>query len=213
MAVSRVGILISGRGTNMTALIEAAAQPDFPADIALVLSNRADAPGLARAEAAGLKTAVVDHRGRSREAFEAEVDAALEIAGVDLVCLAGFMRILTGGFVARWRDRMLNIHPSLLPSFKGLDTHRRALQAGVRLHGCTVHLVRPEMDDGPILIQAGTPIRDDDDPDRLAARVLTLEHEIYPLALRWAAEERIDATGDVARISAIDAADRFIFLP
>jgi phosphoribosylglycinamide formyltransferase 1 len=185
----RLGIMISGRGSNMAALLEATAEPNFPAIPALVLSNRSDAGGLSFAAERGVATAVVDHRpfGRDREAFEHALDAQLQKAGVDLVCLAGFMRLLTPWFVERWRDRLLNIHPSLLPSFKGLHTHERALAAGVRVHGCTVHFVRAEMDDGPIIAQAAVPVLPDDDPDSLAARVLQAEHRAYPLALRLAA--------------------------
>lgn len=180
----RVGALISGRGTNLQALIDAAADPAFPAEIVLVLSNNADAQGLERAVAAGIGTAVVNHRDYpDRPAFEADVTAALEAAGVELVCLAGFMRLLTPGFVDHWRDRLINIHPSLLPAFKGLDTHARALAAGVRFSGCTVHYVRAEMDDGPIIIQAAVPVLPGDTEAALADRVLAAEHRIYPAAL------------------------------
>lgn len=213
MGVSRVAVFISGRGSNMDALIAAAAAADFPAEIALVLSNRADAAGLGRAEAAGIATAVVDHRGLGRADFEAGIERVLDDARIDLICLAGFMRLLTPGFVERRMDRMLNIHPSLLPAFKGLDTHARALAAGVRLHGCTVHLVRPEMDDGPILAQAVTPVRDDEEEVALAGRVLALEHRIYPQALRWAAEGRIAVLGDAAVIRGVSAEQRAVFAP
>ncbi|MGI9383112.1 MAG: phosphoribosylglycinamide formyltransferase, partial [Methyloligellaceae bacterium] len=159
----RVGALISGRGSNLQALIAACAEPDYPAEIALVISNRPGAPGLDRAEAAGIATRTIDHKAYpTREAFEAELDAALSAAGVELVCNAGFMRLLTGWFVERWRDRQLNIHPSLLPAFKGLDTHERAIAAGVRIAGCTVHFVRTEMDAGPIIAQAAVPVRGND---------------------------------------------------
>jgi phosphoribosylglycinamide formyltransferase-1 len=184
MARKRVAILISGRGSNMTALIEAAADPDFPAEIALVLSNRADAGGLARAAEAGIATAVIAHRDfPDRPAFDAAMDARLRAENIDIVCLAGFMRLLTDGFVEAWRDRMINIHPSLLPLFPGLDTHERALEAGMRVHGCTVHFVRTEMDSGPIIGQATVPVALDDTPDTLAKRVLAAEHQLYPLAL------------------------------
>jgi phosphoribosylglycinamide formyltransferase 1 len=181
-----VAILISGRGSNMRALIDACAAPDFPARIALVLSNRPDAPGLEVAKAAGLRTGAVDHRpfGRDRAAHERAIDAALREAGVELVCLAGYMRLLTPFLTEAWAGRMLNIHPSLLPAFPGLHTHERALQAGVKLHGCTVHLVTEIMDDGPIVGQAAVPVHADDTPDRLAARVLEQEHRLYPAALR-----------------------------
>lgn len=181
----RAAIFISGRGTNMTALLAAMASEDYPAEAAVVLSNNPGAPGLSHAAASGVPTVVVDHRGFAgdRAAFEAKIDAALAERGIDLICLAGFMRILTGDFVNRWRDRMVNIHPSLLPSFKGLDTHARALDAGVAFHGCTVHLVRAEMDDGPILGQAALTVARGDGADALAARVLALEHRLYPAAL------------------------------
>ena len=193
-AKKRVGILLSGRGSNMAALVEAAqADPAFPAEPALVLSNRADAAGLAFAADKGIETAVVDHKpfGKDREAFEHALDARLRKSGVELVCLAGFMRLLTPWFVEQWRDRLINIHPSLLPSFKGLHTHERALETGVRLHGCTVHFVRAEMDDGPIIAQAAVPVLPGDDPDTLAARVLTMEHRLYPLALSLVAAGKV----------------------
>lgn len=193
-ARKRIGILISGRGSNMAALVEAArAGPAFPAEPALVLSNRADAPGLAFAASHGVETAVVDHKpfGKDREAFERALDARLRKSGVELVCLAGFMRLLTPWFVEQWSDRMINIHPSLLPAFKGLHTHERALAAGVRLHGCTVHFVRAEMDDGPIIAQAAVPVLPGDDPDSLAARVLAMEHRLYPLALGLVAAGKV----------------------
>ncbi len=184
MARKRVAILISGRGSNMTALIEAAADPDFPAEIALVLSNRADAGGLARAAESGIATAVIPHKQfPDRAAFDAAMDERLRAEKIDLVCLAGFMRLLTAGFVEAWRDRMINIHPSLLPLFPGLDTHARAIDAGMRLAGCTVHFVRAEMDSGPIIGQAAVPIAFDDTPETLSKRVLAAEHELYPLAL------------------------------
>ena len=182
----RVAALVSGRGSNMLALADACATPDFPADFVLVLSNEADAPGLGHAAARGIATEAVSHRvfGGDREAHERAVDAMLERYGIDLVCLAGYMRLLTPWFTERWRDRLLNIHPSLLPAFKGLDTHARVLAAGARWHGCTVHAVRPAMDDGPILAQAVVPVAADDTPETLAARVLAQEHRLYPLALR-----------------------------
>ncbi|WBV42365.1 phosphoribosylglycinamide formyltransferase [Pseudoroseomonas cervicalis] len=185
----RTAILISGRGSNMAALLEAAADAGYPADIALVLSNRADAAGLARAAAAGIPTAVVESRpfGRDRAAFEAAMEQVLAAHGVELIALAGFMRVLTEGFTTRWEGRMLNIHPSLLPAFPGLDTHARALAAGVRLHGCTVHLVTPGVDEGPILAQAAVPVLPGDDEASLAARVLQQEHLLYPAALAWVA--------------------------
>lgn len=182
-----VAVLISGRGSNMAALLEAMRSPGFPARPALVASNRPEAPGLKLAETAGVATAVVDHRGREREAFERELAARIERCGAELVLLAGFMRRLTPWFVGRWRDRTLNIHPSLLPSFQGLDTHARALAAGVVWHGCTVHVVREALDDGPVLGQAALRVAQEDDAETLAARVLRLERRLYPAVLRaWA---------------------------
>lgn len=192
----RVGILISGRGSNMSALVAAAQAPGCPYEVALVFSNVADAPGLAIAEAAGVPTASLDHRGHGgRALFDAKVDAILRDAGCDLVALAGYMRLLSDDFVAAWEGRMINIHPSLLPSFKGVDTHARAIAAGCRLHGCTVHLVTPELDSGPIIAQAAVPVMDDDTPDTLAARVLVEEHRLYPQALAALASGRLRVDG------------------
>ena len=189
-AKKRVAILISGRGSNMTALIEAAKAPDYPAAIVLVLSNRPDAAGLARAQEAGIATAIVDHRpfGEDREAFEQALDRELQAQRIDLICLAGFMRLLTGDFVRRWSGRVLNIHPALLPQFKGLHTHRRALEAGAKRHGATVHFVVPEMDSGPIVAQDSVPVLEGDTEESLARRVLEVEHRLYPLALRLVAQ-------------------------
>ncbi len=193
----RVAILISGRGSNMVALIEAARNPAFPAEIVLVLSNRPEAAGLARAAEAGIPARAIDHRAYpDRAAFDAALDAELRAAAIDLVCLAGFMRILTSGFVAGWAGRMLNIHPSLLPLFKGTHTHRQALDAGVRLHGCTVHFVVPELDAGPILAQAAIPVRQDDDPDSLADRVIVQERRLYPSVLALVAGGQARLEGD-----------------
>ena len=181
---ARVAILISGRGSNMMSLIEAARAPDYPAEIVLVLSNRPEAGGLARAAEAGIPTRVVDPTVfPDRESFDAALAAEIVAAGAELICLAGFMRIFSGGFVEAWAGRMLNIHPSLLPLFRGTHTHAQALAAGVRLHGCTVHYVVPELDAGPIVAQAAVPVRPDDDPDSLAARVIVQEHRLYPAAL------------------------------
>ena len=192
MARRRVAILISGRGSNMAALIEAARDPDYPAEIVLVISNRPEAGGLARAAAAGIATAVVDHTAfASKAAFEAALDARLAEASAEIVCLAGFMRLLSPGFVERWRDRLLNIHPSLLPAFPGLDTHARAIAAGAKVHGCTVHFVRAAMDDGPIIAQAEVPVLPGDTPELLAARVLVAEHQLYPGALAEVAAGKI----------------------
>jgi phosphoribosylglycinamide formyltransferase 1 len=191
-AKKRVAVLISGRGSNMAALIEAAKAQDYPAAIVLVVSNRPDASGLIRAREAGIATAIVDHRpfGEDREAFERALDEELQAHRIDLVCLAGFMRILTPGFVRRWSGRMLNIHPALLPLFKGLHTHRRALEAGVKRHGATVHFVVPEMDSGPIVAQDSVPVLAGDTEESLAQRVLEVEHRLYPRALRLVAEGR-----------------------
>ena len=188
----RTAVLISGRGSNLQALIDAAATPDYPAEIVLVLSNQPDAKGLARAEAAGIATRVIPHSDHpTRPDFEAALTAALAEAGAELVCLAGFMRVLTGSFVDRWQDRLVNIHPSLLPAFPGLDTHARALAAGVKLHGCTVHLVSADVDEGPIIGQAAVPVLPGDGEADLAARVLAAEHRLYPLCLRLLAEDRV----------------------
>lgn len=192
MAKQRVAVLISGRGSNMASLIEAAAKEDYPAAIVLVVSNRPDAAGLVHAQRHGIATAVVDHTryGKDREAFERALQAVLATHHVDIVCLAGFMRLLTPWFVNQWDGRMLNIHPALLPAFKGLDTHRRALEAGVRTHGATVHFVSPEMDSGQIIMQAEVPVLTGDTPETLAARVLGAEHRIYPQALQQVALAR-----------------------
>src|ERR1700751_4360399 len=188
----RVAVLISGRGSNMTALIQAAQAKDYPAKIVLVVSNRPDAAGLARAREAGVATAVVDHQpfGKDREAFERALDDELRKNGIEIVCLAGFMRLLTAWFIGRWRGRILNIHPALLPEFKGLDTHRRALEAGVKRHGATVHFVVEETDAGPVISQQSVPVLQGDTEATLAARVLEIEHRIYPEALRLVAEGR-----------------------
>ena len=183
MSRRKVAILISGRGSNMAALIDAAASPDYPAEIVLVVSNRADARGIAIAAAKGIATAIVPSKGMERDAHDAEIGKALEASGAEIVCLAGYLRLLTPDFVAKWQGRMINIHPALLPLFKGLDTHRRAIEAGMRIHGCSVHFVTPEMDDGPIIAQAAVPVLLDDDDDSLGNRVLAAEHQLYPAAL------------------------------
>lgn len=199
----RVAVLISGRGSNMAALIEAAKDKNYPAEIVLVLSNQPDAGGLATAQTNGIATAVIDHKtyGRDRAAFEQAIQAALEKHRIELVCLAGFMRILTPWLVGKWQERMLNIHPALLPSFKGLDTHKRALETGVKLHGATVHFVVPEMDSGPIIVQGAVAVQDDDTEDSLGARVIRVEHRIYPLALRLVAAGRVRLDGNHCRIA------------
>ena len=197
---TRVGVLISGRGSNMMALVEAARAVDYPADIAVVISNRPDAPGLDWARAQGLVAIGLDHRAyASRAAFETALEAELTAANVGVVALAGFMRLLTADFVGRWQGRMINIHPALLPSFKGLDTHARALATGVRIAGCTVHFVVPEMDEGPIIAQAAVPVRDDDTEATLAARVLAAEHRIYPAALAALARGHLSIAGNRVR--------------
>ena len=193
MTRKRVAVLISGRGSNMAALIEAAKNKSYPAEIAVVISNRPDAGGLLVAKAADILTEVVDHTkaGKDRAQFENGVQAVLERHRIDLVCLAGFMRLLTPEFVKKWQWRILNIHPALLPAFKGLDTHRRALEANARVHGATVHFVVPEMDSGPIIAQAAVHVLSGDSEEILAARVLKAEHRIYPLALKLVAEGRV----------------------
>lgn len=198
----RVAILISGRGSNMAALIEAAKDPSYPAEIVAVISNRPDAPGLARAREAGLVAEAIDHKAfASRSDFEAALEARLEAHVVDIVALAGFMRLMTAAFVESWAGRMINIHPALLPSFKGLDTHKRALETGVKLHGATVHFVVPEMDSGPIIAQGAVAVHDDDTEASLAARVIQVEHRIYPLALRLVAEGRVRVENGRCRIA------------
>ncbi len=201
-----LAVFISGRGSNLGALIAACRRHDFPARIALVFSNRAGAGGLDLAREAGLPTEVVSHRDfPNREAFDAEIMRRLAGYKIDLICLAGFMRLLTPGFVDSWRDRMINIHPSLLPSFPGLDTHARALEAGVRITGCTVHFVRPGMDEGPIIIQAAVPVMERDDEPALAARVLAAEHLIYPRAIELIADGGMNIEGNRVRFGGEDA--------
>ena len=180
----RLGIQISGRGSNMQALVQACAAADFPAEVALVVSNDPEAAGLEWAAGQGIATKAISHKGMNREGHERLIDAALVEAGVELVCNAGYMRVLTPWFVEKWRDRLINIHPSLLPSFPGLNTHARALAEGVRWHGCTVHYVRAPVDEGPIIAQAAVPVAAGDTPETLAARVLEAEHRLYPAVLR-----------------------------
>ena len=198
----RVAILISGRGSNMVALIEAASSEDFPAEIVVVISNRADAGGLERARASGIPTVTIESKpfGKDRAAFEAVLQTALEQHRVELICLGGFMRLLTAEFVQRWYGRMLNIHPSLLPSFPGLDPQGQALRAGVKISGATVHFVIPETDAGPILMQGAVAVADDDTTETLAARILGVEHRIYPDALRLLADGRARLEGDICKI-------------
>lgn len=208
MAKLKVGVLISGRGSNLAALIEAAKASDYPAEIGCVVSNREAAPGLAIAASAGIATAIVSHRDHpDRESFDRAVSAQLERHGVELVVLAGFMRIFSPWFPARWKDRLINIHPSLLPAFKGLHVQRQALDAGVRVSGCTAHLVTPDLDSGPIIAQAAVPVLPGDTEETLAARILRQEHRLYPLVVRWFGEGRIAIDGEkiVVRDVACDA--------
>jgi len=211
----RVAILISGRGSNMAALIDAAAAMDFPAEIAVVISNTPDAAGLAKASASNIPTVVVDSKpfGKDRAAFEAALQTELDKHRIDIVCLAGFMRLLTADFVLRWTDRMLNIHPSLLPSFRGLDPHGQALRAGVKISGATVHYVTPETDAGPIIVQGAVAVRDDDTTETLAARVLEIEHRIYPDALRLVASGSTRIEGGLCRTTATGSPDDTLISP
>ncbi|VAW12938.1 Phosphoribosylglycinamide formyltransferase [hydrothermal vent metagenome] len=201
-ARARVGILISGRGSNLGALIAATLRDDFPAQIVLVLSNTAKAGGLRLAAQAGIAARVIDHKAyESRGGFEDALSAELEAADVDIVCNAGFMRLLTSRFTERWRDRQLNIHPSLLPAYKGLNTHERAISDGVSITGCTVHIVREAMDEGPILAQAAVPTRPQDTAETLAARVLAAEHQLYPHALALFASGAARVVGERVEIA------------
>jgi phosphoribosylglycinamide formyltransferase 1 len=196
MARKRVAVLISGRGSNMVALVEAAKDPAYPAEIVLVVSNRPDAAGIAYARKSGVASTIVNHTDYgNREAFERALQAVLESNGIEIVCLAGFMRLFTPWFVKKWQGRMLNIHPALLPAFKGLHTHEQALAAGAKTHGATVHLVSADMDAGPIVCQGAVPVLDGDSAETLAARVLAVEHKIYPLALKWLAEGNVRVDG------------------
>ena len=204
----RVAILISGRGSNMAALIDAARLADFPAEIVAVISNRADAAGLEKAAASGIATVVIESKpfGKDRAGFEVVLQRELEENKVDLICLGGFMRLFTADFVQRWYGRMLNIHPSLLPSFPGLDPHGQALQAGVKISGATVHFVIPETDAGPIIMQGAVTVTDDDTAETLAQRILGIEHRIYPEALRLLASGKLRLEGDICKFA--DRADR-----
>ena len=214
MAKLKVGVLISGRGSNLRALIDAASADDYPAAIATVISNVHGAAGLERARSAGIPANVVDHRDfQNRETFEDALDDVLSAAAVELVCLAGFMRLLTDGFVRRWHDRLVNIHPSLLPAFKGLHVHERVIADGVRFSGCTVHFLRPAMDEGPIIVQAAVPVHAGDDAPALAARVLAEEHRIYPLAVRLIAEGRVRVVEERVLVSGAVAPDGVLTNP
>ncbi|MGB9152580.1 MAG: phosphoribosylglycinamide formyltransferase [Alphaproteobacteria bacterium] len=210
----KTAVLISGRGSNLQSLIAACASPGFPAQIACVISNTVDALGLDHARAAKIPTLVIAHRDYAdRQKFEAALDAALGQYGVQLVCLAGFMRLLTGWFTERWRDRLVNIHPSLLPAFPGLHTHRQALAYGAKLAGCTVHFVRAEMDHGPIIVQAAVPVLPDDSEATLAARVLQAEHKAYPAALRMIAENRVNVFEERTFITDAEASGDALYNP
>ncbi|HYC16861.1 MAG TPA: phosphoribosylglycinamide formyltransferase [Pseudolabrys sp.] len=215
MSRKRVAVLISGRGSNMAALIEAAKDKNYPAEIVLVVSNRPDAGGLLVAHAAGIASEVVDHTkfGNDRAGFEHAVQATLERQRIDLVCLAGFMRLLTADFVKKWQWRILNIHPALLPAFKGLDTHRRALEAGAKRHGATVHFVVPEMDSGPIIVQGAIGVHATDSEEALAMRVLKTEHRIYPLALKLVAEGRVQVVDGHCLIDGVPVPDTESLVP
>lgn len=200
-AKRKTAVLISGRGSNLRALVEAAGAADYPARIALVLSNKADAEGLEVARQHGIETAIIPSKGKDRAVFDAEMDAVLKSKGIELICLAGFMRLLTTEFVQAWYGRMINIHPSLLPAFKGTDVHARVVASGTRFTGCTVHFVSPEMDEGPIICQATVPVPQDATPDQVADAVLAQEHVIYPQGLRWLAEGRLQIEGQKVRVS------------
>lgn len=201
METLKLAVLISGRGSNLQSLIDACAAPDYPAQIVLVLSNKPDAFGLERAADADIPAAALDHTAfASKAEFEAALDAAITQSGAQLICLAGFMRLLSTAFMEKWAGKVINIHPSILPSFKGLHTHRQTLEAGVKIAGCTVHFVVPEMDAGPIIVQAAVPVLPGDDEAALAARVLEQEHQIYPRAVRWIAEGRVTVEGQLVKI-------------
>jgi phosphoribosylglycinamide formyltransferase-1 len=211
----RVAILISGRGSNMAALVEAARTQDFPAEIVVVISNKADASGLAKARERGVAAVTIESKpfGKDRAGFEAKLQSALDQYRVDLICLGGFMRLFTAGFVQRWHGRMLNIHPSLLPSFPGLDPQRQALRAGVKISGATVHFVIPQTDAGPIVMQGAVAVRDDDTPETLAARILEIEHRIYPDALRLVAGGKAQLEGDICKTAAYGSPDDSLISP
>lgn len=208
MARMKIAILVSGRGSNMQSILEAAATSSFPAEVAVVISNIEGAPALERAESFGIKTVTIRHKDYAdRESFDQRVTEEIHAASCELVVLAGFMRLLSEAFCETWRDRLINIHPSLLPSFKGLDVHARMIASGVRFGGCTVHYVRHEMDTGPIIVQAAVPIHSDDDAGTLSARILEQEHLIYPLAVKWIAEGRVRISGETVRVSGVSSPD------
>jgi phosphoribosylglycinamide formyltransferase-1 len=211
----RVAILISGRGSNMVALIMAASRADFPAEIVLVVSNRADAPGLEKAKASGIPAVAIESKpfGKDRAGFEAVLQSTLDQHGVELICLGGFMRLFTGEFAKRWYGRMLNIHPSLLPSFPGLDPHGQALRAGVKISGATVHFVIPETDAGPVVMQGAVPVSDHDTRETLSERILEVEHRIYPDALRLVADGKVRLEGDICKIDESVGSGNFLISP
>src|SRR5258708_38644310 len=211
----RVAILISGRGSNMAALIRAAAAEDFPAEIAVVISNRSEAGGLEKARAFGVPAITIESKpfGKDRAAFEVALQSALDQHRIELICLGGFMRLFTAEFVQRWYGRMLNIHPSLLPSLPGLEPQAQALRAGVKISGATVHFVTPETDAGPILMQGAVAVRDDDTPDTLAVRILKIEHQIYPAALRLVASDKVRLEGDVCKTPDGKGSDAILISP
>ena len=212
MAKLKVGVLISGRGSNMAALIKAAQEADYPAEIACVFSNKADAAGLQTAADAGIPTTVISHRGYpDRESFDRDVSAALEKHGVELVVLAGFMRILSPWFPQHWAGRLINIHPSLLPSFKGLHVQQQALDSGARISGCTVHFVIPDLDAGPIIAQAAVPVLADDTEETLTARILRQEHRLYPMVVRWFGEGRIEENGGKVTVKGVPPGATLLF--
>lgn len=214
MAALKVGVLISGRGSNLQALLDAAAAPGYPAKIVAVVSNKADVGGLDRAKRAGIPSFAIPHKDfPDRESFDRAIDARLREHDVEFICLAGFMRMLSDWFIDRWADRIVNIHPSLLPAFKGLHPQAQALKAGVRLSGCTVHIVRRELDSGPIIVQAAVPVMPGDTPETLEARILEAEHRCYPLALRLIAEKRVHIEGDVVRIDGAAPSADALFHP
>jgi len=215
MTKRRVAILISGRGSNMAALIQAAKAPDFPAEIVLVMSNIAGAGGLESARAAGIEAITVESKpfGKDREAFERAMHGELLRHNIDLVCLAGFLRLLTPWFVQQWEGRMINIHPALLPSYRGLHTHERALADGVKIHGATVHFVVPDVDAGPIIVQGAVTVHDNDTPDTLGARVLQVEHRIYPQALRMVASGQISVNSGICRSTIAASTEKTLISP
>jgi len=214
MAKLRLAVMISGSGTNLQALIDACADPDYPAEIHVVISNRPDAQGIERAKKASIDAEVIDHTVyEDRETFEEALHGCLKDHRIQLVCLAGFMRILNAEFVNRWRDRMINIHPSLLPSYKGLHTHERAIEDGVRFAGCTIHYVRPEMDNGPILMQTAVPIAADETPESLSAKILPFEHQMYPAAVRMIADGKARVSGGKVVFNDTDMGDAGLISP